>query len=505
MWCLVAPILLLVVALAAALMALFEVQRDADAYLRGEQAVVTHAARMGAHAAAAGMGLRDLLMDPSSKAPLGRMQEAREGFESSLASSEVASAGKALASRVATLRKASADWMKAQDAVVAMRESDPAMAIVTLNAEESAAYQRVRGELAEWTLEAEAGAAAAREMTQRQTGRALIVVSVVTGLALVIAAGLGLLMRRLLDRELGGEPAHARSALDCIAGGDLTVELPKDVPVTSLMGTVASMRESLAGLVQEVRGVSLSVTSASGEISSGSQDLSARTERAAGSLQASVQIMAGLAQDARESATNAVEAQTLGGAAETSASRCEVAMVQARESMEKIRSASKRIADITTVIDGLAAQTNILALNAAVEASRAGEQGKGFAVVAAEVRELAQRAAGASQDIHRLVQGSTVDIQSGSGHVSAAAERMSEAVASIRRISVVSDEIVASAAAQERRIQQVAEMLEHLDAATQQNAALSEESAAASESLSQQAERLTALMQRFRLNVGAQA
>lgn len=502
MFCLVAPVVLLIVALAFALNATFDLQSDIDRYQRTEQTIVVEASLMTIHATAASVALRDLLVDPSSmKAPLDRIAAARAGFDAGLQASERASEGMLLAARVTSLHEARAALVKAQDQVIEMRQSDPAMAIVTLNAQEAGAYQKLRSELSDLLKDASASAAAADKATQLRTSRALILVLVVAVGAVVVAAVAGLLMRRILDRELGGEPAYARATLVDIANGDLTVAFDHTPPSSSLLGTVGLMRVSLAALVQEVRGVSISVSTASAEISSGSQDLSSRTEKAAASLQASVQSMSAVAQAAKVSARSAVEARRLSTSAEAAATRGEAAMGQASASMGKIRAASERISEITGLIDALTAQTNILALNAAVEASRAGDHGRGFAVVAAEVRELAQRAARASSDIRELVNSSTADIEVGSGHVASAGDRMHDVLSEIRRIIQVSDDIVRSAEIQDKGVQGVVRTLEALDSATQQNAALSEQSAAASESLNQQAERLIALILRFKTGV----
>jgi methyl-accepting chemotaxis protein len=168
--------------------------------------------------------------------------------------------------------------------------------------------------------------------------------------------------------------------------------------------------------------------------------------------------------------------------------------------MDDINASSKKIADIIGVIDGIAFQTNILALNAAVEAARAGEQGRGFAVVASEVRSLAQRSAQAAGEIKSLIGASVVSVNSGAQQVRDAGQTMGEIVGSVRGVAEIIREIATSAAEQGRGIGEMGATVQHLDTMTQQNAALVEESAAASESLREQCSHLNSAVRRFKLN-----
>jgi methyl-accepting chemotaxis protein len=180
-------------------------------------------------------------------------------------------------------------------------------------------------------------------------------------------------------------------------------------------------------------------------------------------------------------------------------------VAQVVTTMEDINASSRKIADIIGTIDGIAFQTNILALNAAVEAARAGEQGRGFAVVASEVRSLAQRSAAAAREIKSLIGSSVEKVESGSRLVQDAGTTMSEIVASVQRVSDVIGEISAAAAEQSSGIGQVNGAVSSLDRATQQNAALVEQSAAAAESLKDQAARLTTLVATFQARGDASA
>src|SRR5690606_19457321 len=202
----------------------------------------------------------------------------------------------------------------------------------------------------------------------------------------------------------------------------------------------------------------------------------------------------------RQSAEHARQANQLAQGAADVASQGGDVVGQVVTTMSAIEASSKKIADIISVIDGIAFQTNILALNAAVEAARAGEQGRGFAVVASEVRTLAQRSAAAAKEIKELIENSVERIDQGSTQVSAAGDAMSNIVGSIKRVADIMSEITNASHEQTRGIEQVNVAISQMDEVTQQNSALVEEAAAASQSLQEQAAELARVVSVFRLS-----
>ena len=251
-------------------------------------------------------------------------------------------------------------------------------------------------------------------------------------------------------------------------------------------------------LIDDVSEQVINVKTATTEIAQGNNDLSSRTEQAAASVQQTASSMEQMTATVKGSAETALQANQLSGSASEAAARGGQAVSQVVNTMTEINQSSQRIADIITVIDSIAFQTNILALNAAVEAARAGEQGRGFAVVAGEVRNLAQRSADAAREIKALI-GSSVDkVEAGSKLVDDAGRTMDDIVNQVRRVSDLIAELSSASHEQQGGISQIGQAIGNLDAITQQNAALVEQSAAASDSLKQQAERLVEAVSVFR-------
>jgi len=318
--------------------------------------------------------------------------------------------------------------------------------------------------------------------------------------SLVLGLILAFSLTRNLMRQLGGEPHDAAALLRQVAEGDLTAHIrvqPGDS--RSVMACLAQMQDSLRTVVSSVRMGSDSVATASGEIAQGNNDLSGRTEQQASALQQTAASMEELGSTVAQNADNARQANALAQQASTVAQQGGAAVGQVVATMRGINDSSKRIADITSVIDGIAFQTNILALNAAVEAARAGEQGRGFAVVAGEVRTLAQRSATAAKEIKSLIAASVEQIQHGSAQVDQAGETIEEVVRAIQHVTQIVNEIASASHEQSTGVHQVGDAISQMDQATQQNAALVEQSAAAAESLRHQARQLVDAVAVFRL------
>jgi methyl-accepting chemotaxis protein len=322
-------------------------------------------------------------------------------------------------------------------------------------------------------------------------------------MALALALGLVLAwtITRTLIRQLGGQPSTAADIARAIAGGELTVAITtRQGTENSLMGSLSQMQDALREAVMQVRQGSEGVATASAEIATGNQDLSNRTERQASALQQTAAAIEQLNQTVTTNADSAGQAAKLAQEASSVATRGGSVVSQVVDTMGGIQASSRRIGDIIGVIDGIAFQTNILALNAAVEAARAGEQGRGFAVVAGEVRNLAQRSAEAAKEIKTLIGASVDRVEQGNALVGQAGQTMREIVTAIEHVSTMVQEIAVSSAEQRSGIQLVSNAVSEMDRATQQNAALVEESAAAAESLKQQAQGLVEAVAVFRVH-----
>jgi methyl-accepting chemotaxis protein len=272
--------------------------------------------------------------------------------------------------------------------------------------------------------------------------------------------------------------------------------------VSQTLAALASMQGRLRGTIGEVRLAAQAIETASSEIASGTNDLSARTEQSAASLQQTASSMEQLSGTVRNAADSAASASKLAGSASAVAERGGAVVAQVVATMQDINASSRKIGEIIGVIDGIAFQTNILALNAAVEAARAGENGRGFAVVASEVRSLAHRSAQAAHEIKALIGASVDKVEAGTRLVGEAGTTMGDIVDSVRRVREVIAGISQAAGEQNLGIGQISGALGQLDHATQQNAALVEESAAAAESMRGQAARLTHAVGAFRLQAG---
>ena len=359
-----------------------------------------------------------------------------------------------------------------------------------------AAFERHRLYNAELGQQAAGGAAAIIEATRW----------LMLAIGALVAAGVGasgVLLARSLLRQLGGEPVAVAAIAGKIAAGDLAVPIAVDAhDRASLLFAIGNMRDRLAAIVAEVRGGTDAIAAASGQIAGGNLELSARSGQQVEALAETAVAMHQLTESARQNAGRAQQAHALALGAFDAARQGGAVVAQVVATMASINGSARKIGDIIGVIDGIAFQTNILALNAAVEAARAGAQGRGFAVVAAEVRQLAQRSAGAALQIKTLIGESMRQVDAGSGLVDQAGGAMADIVQGIDRVSGIMRAIGVASAEQSDGVEQVHVAIERMDRATQQDAALVEEAAAATDAMREQADSLVRLVSIFKLDTG---
>ena len=492
------PAVLFLIGLAGSIGALVKTQSDFDRYIQSEQAVERGLSEMYAQGLQMGQALRNVVLDRGNFKALDNLKAAQTAYDKAFTQTQERAKGSVFESALSRLPALRAAQASAQDKVLGLAATN-GEAIAVLNSEETPAWRQLRAELLQ---QREAAAKSSEEAHQQVNQKADIAIKLSIGIAILaalVAVGLSLLMRRTVRQELGGDPAEAREALSKIAQGELTSNIVNVGGPGSLMGVMMQMEASLQKLVRGVRNSAGGIATATDEIAAGSQDLSNRTESQASALEETSASMEQLGATVKQNADSARQANQVARNASDVAIKGGNVVGQVVETMKGINESSRKIADIISVIDGIAFQTNILALNAAVEAARAGEQGRGFAVVASEVRSLAGRSAEAAKEIKTLINASVERVEQGSSLVDQAGITMTEVVGAIQKVTDIMGEISSSSTEQSLGVSQVGEAVTLMDQTTQQNAALVEEMAAAASSLNSQANELVEAVAVFKL------
>ena len=336
---------------------------------------------------------------------------------------------------------------------------------------------------------------AAGAQIAQSSQRAQVALTLFCATALLLGSVLTWWLVRSISRPIGTANATAQrvSSLDLREN----IEGHNRDEAGQLLLSLNTMQQALRTLVMQVRQSAQSVRLAAHEIAQGNADLSERTEGTASSLQQTAAALEQVTQRLHQSTETAARAEHMASQASAVATEGGNAMAQVVRTMQNIQQSSRKVEEVTGVIDSIAFQTNILALNAAVEAARAGEQGRGFAVVAAEVRQLAMRAGEAAREIKGLIATSAQNVETGTALVNGAGHTMGQIVESIRNVASMISDISSTTLSQTRDINDINTAVARLDQMTQQNSALVEESAAASEGLRHQANELTHLISQF--------
>jgi methyl-accepting chemotaxis protein len=469
---------------------LIELQRQQDLAQDWRTQTQLNVTRTDAVARAGGSGPVAEFFSPVIKATSAKISALQEGLTKAVDSDK----GKALLDEIATARKTYVDIRNQVFAQLKAGEADAALKTLEGKMRPAAdAYIATISRMADHqgervTLETQSVLAAAHH-TQ-------LVMGALAGICLSMGVAAAWLITRSVVKPLRNAIHEAQQ----VGQGDLsrTIRSVGTDETAQLTQALAGMQQALHHVVDSVRNNADGVATASAEIALGSNDLSARTEQQASAIQQTAAAMEEVSATVKMTADNAGQADQLAHEASEVARKGGEVVGEAVQRMRGIEESSRKIGDIIGTIDAIAFQTNILALNAAVEAARAGEQGRGFAVVASEVRMLAQRSAEAAKEIKGLIGDSVERVGQGAVLVNRAGETMAQVVTAIGRVAQIVREISSASREQSTGVSQVGLAIAQMDEATQQNAALVEESAAAAESLKHQASELVALVSTFK-------
>jgi methyl-accepting chemotaxis protein len=498
--CTLVPAVVLAIAAVLGVVGTRSVEQRFERYVAQEQAFNDAVTAMRAQGLQMGQALRNIVLDPSNERAQGALETAAEAFEESAAVAQALAQGEAiqLLQEVGGLRERQS---LIHEKIVAAAQDDREGAVKALGAEDLPLWREMQARLMTLAEQAHERMTAVRAEARDAATLTWIAVLAASIVGVLLGVAFPVLLKRILMRDLGGEPEAAREMVKAVAHGDLTCAVPVAAgDSTSLLAYLNQMRGALEQMMVGLRVTVNEMNTASREIAVGNLDLSSRTEQQASNLQQTAASMEEMNTALKQSADAARQASQLASSATAVAEKGGAVVGQVIHTMDEITASSRKIGDIIGVIDGIAFQTNILALNAAVEAARAGEQGRGFAVVAGEVRTLAQRAAQAAREIKALVGASVETVETGSRLVDDAGGTMREIVDQVKRVSDLIAEITSSTLEESSGIGQVNQAVTQLDQMTQQNAALVEQSAAAAQSLREQAEKLAQAVSVFKLS-----
>ena len=493
------PLLSLVALAAVAIWALrvqsAQVNRVVDVY----QAKAEAAQRLQVDILEMGLSGRSvaLLTDVKSvDAEAALVREAQARYEATVAQLRSLAETDAERQQVDALKPLAAQAMQAlAQAVKEGQDGAGPEATLTLTQRVAPAEATWRKAVAALSVQASSQAEAARSGLHA-LGRKVVWAVLALGLLAVVA---GSVLAWRLATQVSRPVARASLVASRVEAGDLSSSFVQesDDELGRMLAGLARMQTQLRGVIGEINAAAHQIQTASTEVAVGNQDLSTRTEHTASQLQQTAGALETLTEALRATSEAVASASALAQDTATLAGEGGQQVLQVVQTMQQIDQSAKRIHDIIGTIDGIAFQTNILALNAAVEAARAGESGRGFAVVAGEVRLLARRSAEAGRESKTLIQHSVERVDEGSRLVNAAGVSIERVVGSVQALSQQVSTISRGAQEQRSGIEVVNRTVSELDQATQQNAALVEQSAAAAESLKDQAQRLSGLVGRF--------
>jgi methyl-accepting chemotaxis protein len=336
---------------------------------------------------------------------------------------------------------------------------------------------------------------------QEKQSRDVTATNILLLVMLMTSLVIGIVITTILSKSVSGPVKKGLAFAELIAQGNFLerIDLDQKDELGQLGKALNTSADNLEKLISEIIMASQNLVRAVEEIASGNENLSQRTSEQASSLEEIAATVEETNASTRQNAGNANEANTLADTSSKLAVEGGQIVENAVLSIGEINKSSKKISEIINMINEIAFQTNLLALNAAVEAARAGDQGRGFAVVAGEVRNLAQRSAGAAKEIGSLIKDSISKIDEGTDLVNKSGNALKEIILSAKQVKDIIAEIAASSDEQSRGIEQINTAVTEMDTMTQQNAALVEETAAASEEMSNQAQELLSMVQEFKI------